>query len=75
MGSRLPEYHVEHEKDEDGFLVFVVVDEYGEHASRFAHSTVKDAEAEIERLMKEDRDNYDGPPDGDAWSGGFAENH
>jgi hypothetical protein len=20
-------------------------------------------------------DNYDGPPDGEAWSGGFAENH
>ena len=21
------------------------------------------------------RDNYDGPPDGEAWSGGFADNH
>lgn len=25
--------------------------------------------------FKEWEDNYDGPPDGEAWSGGFADNH
>lgn len=29
----------------------------------------------LKELAKEQFDNYDGPQDGDAWSGGFAENH
>lgn len=27
------------------------------------------------RELQRERDNYDGPDDGDAWSGGFAPNH
>ena len=33
------------------------------------------ARVEIARVLNARADNYDGPPDGEAWSGGFAENH
>ncbi len=29
----------------------------------------------LKELAQEQVDNYDGPPDGEAWSGGFADNH
>lgn len=35
-----------------------------------ADETASDA-----RELQRERDNYDGPDDGEAWSGGFAPNH
>jgi hypothetical protein len=32
-------------------------------------------DALVEKAVEIYRDNYDGPPDGEAWSGGFAANH
>lgn len=34
---------------------------------------IQQEEPQAFKLFKED--NYDGPPDGDAWSGGIADNH
>ena len=31
--------------------------------------------ARIAEILNKRADNYDGPKDGEAWSGGFAENH
>ena len=78
MSTRLPEWQVASEPSDCGsYTVFVIVDEYNEYAdpTRF-YTLYADALAERNRLLKHDRDNYDGPPDDpDAWSGGFAPNH
>lgn len=42
-----------------------------ENVEALAELLFTTAEAHIARLL----DNYDGPPEGDAWSGGFAPNH
>ena len=38
-----------------------------------SHGPFDSADEALEAAVK--LDNYDGPPDGDAWGGGFAENH
>lgn len=79
MATRLPEYSIE--SDAEGFFL---VDEYGEevtfgwclgYGTRRRWWRHADAVGERIRREKEDIEAYDGPPDGDAWSGGFAENH
>lgn len=40
-----------------------------------AAKTVEVSEYTQERWCTKCFDNYDGPPDGEAWSGGFADNH
>lgn len=60
-------FHVE--CDSQGFSV---VDDYGEWHGRERHwERWIDAHNEIARLV----DNYEPPEIGDAWTGGFAENH
>jgi hypothetical protein len=34
-----------------------------------------DDEIALRAVNDTENDNYDGPPDGEAWSGGFADNH
>ncbi len=51
-----------------------IVDEYGEGPDA-AFDSYHEALFEAARITKEALDNYDGPPDGEAWSGGFAENY
>ena len=71
MATRLPEYIIEAESD--GYRIY---DEYGEDMCPTRVFTSWDeAVIERQRMEAEDIDNYDGPPDGEAWSGGFAKNH
>ena len=77
MGTKLREYHVV--EDSDGYRKgWSIVDEYGDYVHDTQHilfDTHAEARREADRMHAEDLDNYDGPPDGEAWSGGFAENH
>ncbi len=51
------------------FLCTAPIEQHGESSWEW-HCTV--FEEGDDKICK---DCYDGPPDGDAWSGGFAENH
>lgn len=49
----------------------------GDGTVSYFNGAYTDVEAPCPCLMRagDFRDNYDGPDDGDAWSGGFAPNH
>lgn len=62
------------ESDRDGFFL---MNEFGEEAEypSICYTSFAAAREALDKIIRADLDAYDGAPDGDAWSGGFAENH
>jgi hypothetical protein len=63
------------QSDKEGFFI---LNEYGEEAENFParrYTSFESAKKALDVIIRDFIDNYDGPPDGDEWSGGFAENH
>ena len=55
---------------------FILEDEYGEDVEPgICFGTEAIAKERQDILVKEYLDNYEPPETGDAWSGGFADNH
>jgi hypothetical protein len=76
MSHRIPEFIIDQERDPDTRCgVFFIRDaETGHRIFNHVYSSVKAAQEDVDKLIREELDNYDGP-DVPGWEGGFAENH